>query len=105
MAGDIPSDKVYEDDDLLAFRDINPEAPTHILLIPKVHIASVNQLDEENIALVSKAFLVLKNIAKEEGINDSGYRIVTNVLKHGGQTVDHLHFHLLGGRNLSWPPG
>ncbi len=104
-AGEISSDKVYEDQELLAFRDINPEAPTHILIIPKKHITSVNQLDENNANLVSKAYLVLKNIAREEGISESGYRIVTNVLSDGGQTVDHLHFHLLGGRNLSWPPG
>ncbi len=104
-AGEIPSDIVFEDHEFLAFRDIHPEAPTHILIIPKTHIASVNLLDEDNAALVSKAFLILKNIAKEEGISESGYRIVTNVLGDGGQTVDHLHFHLLGGRNLSWPPG
>ncbi len=104
-AGKIPSDKVYEDDDLLAFRDIDPKAPTHILVIPKAHITSVNQLDVENSLIIPKAFLLLKNIAKEEGISESGYRIVTNVLKDGGQTVDHLHFHLLGGRSLSWPPG
>ena len=93
-AGKIPSDKVYEDDDLLAFRDIDPKAPTHILVIPKAHITSVNQLDVENSLIIPKAFLLLKNIAKEEGISESGYRIVTNVLKDGGQTVDHLHFHL-----------
>ena len=104
-AGKIPSDKVYEDDELLAFRDIDPKAPTHILVIPKAHITSINQLDVENSLIVSKAFLLLKNIAKHEGISESGYRVVTNVLKDGGQTVDHLHFHLLGGRNLSWPPG
>ena len=104
-AGKIPTDKVYEDDELLAFRDIDPKAPTHILVIPKAHITSVNQLDEENSSVVSKAFLLLKNIAKEEGISESGYRIVTNILKDGGQTIDHLHFHLLGGRSLSWPPG
>ncbi|NLB20111.1 MAG: histidine triad nucleotide-binding protein [Clostridium sp.] len=104
-AGKIPSDKVYEDDELLAFRDIDPKAPTHILVIPKTHITSINQLDVESSLIVSKAFLLLKKIAKDEGISESGYRIVTNVLKDGGQTVDHLHFHLLGGRSLSWPPG
>ena len=104
-AGKIPSDKVYEDDELLAFRDIDPKAPTHILVIPKTHITSINQLDVESSLIVSKAFLLLKKIAKDEGISESGYRIVTTVLKDGGQTVDHLHFHLLGGRSLSWPPG
>ncbi len=103
--GEIPSDKVYEDDELLAFRDINPEAPTHILIIPKTHIESVNQLDEKSANIVSKAFIVMKDIARDEGISESGYRIVTNILEDGGQTVNHLHFHLLGGRNLSWPPG
>jgi len=104
-AGEIPSTKVYEDENLLAFRDIDPKAPTHILLIPKRHIASVNEIDDENVHIVSKAYLALKNIAVQEGISGTGYRIVVNTLKDGGQTVDHLHFHLLGGRSLSWPPG
>ncbi|WP_312651062.1 histidine triad nucleotide-binding protein [Proteiniclasticum sp.] len=104
-AGEIPSTKVYEDENLFAFRDIDPKAPTHILLIPKKHIQSVNQIDDENVKVVSEAYLALKNIAVQEGINETGYRIVVNTLKDGGQTVDHLHFHLLGGRSLSWPPG
>lgn len=104
-AGEIPSEKVYEDDELFAFRDIDPKAPTHILVIPKNHISSVNELDEDNSHLVSKAFLLMKKLAKEEKVSDSGYRVVTNVLDDGGQTVDHLHFHLIGGRSLTWPPG
>lgn len=105
ISGEIPSLAVYEDDDLYAFRDIDPKAPTHILVIPKKHIASVNELDDENVSIVSKAFLTLRKLAEREGIEESGYRIVVNTLKDGGQSVDHLHFHLLGGRRLSWPPG
>lgn len=105
IAGEIPSTKVYEDENLFAFRDIDPKAPTHILLIPKKHISSVNEINDENVQIVSKAYLALKNIAVQEGISENGYRIVVNTLKDGGQTVDHLHFHLLGGRSLSWPPG
>ena len=105
IAGEIPSDKVYEDEDLFAFRDIDPKAPTHILVIPKMHIQSVNQIDKDNADLISKAYLVLKKLAEEESIQQSGYRIVVNTNEDGGQTVGHLHFHLLGGRSLSWPPG
>ncbi|NCC79641.1 MAG: histidine triad nucleotide-binding protein [Clostridia bacterium] len=105
IAGEIPSDKVYEDEDLFAFRDIDPKAPTHILVIPKKHIQSVNEIDQDNADLISKAYLVLKKLAEEEGIAESGYRIVVNINEDGGQSVGHLHFHLLGGRSLSWPPG
>lgn len=105
IAGEIPSDKVYEDEDLFAFRDIDPKAPTHILVIPKKHIQSVNEIDQNNADLISKAYLVLKKLAEEEGIAESGYRIVVNINEDGGQSVGHLHFHLLGGRSLSWPPG
>lgn len=103
--GEIPSDKVYEDDLVYAFRDISPAAPTHVLIIPKTHIASANEITEENAAVVSHIFCVAGKLAKELGIADSGYRIVNNCGKDGGQTVGHLHFHLLGGRNLGWPPG
>lgn len=105
VRGEIPSTKVYEDDDLYAFRDIDPKAPTHILLVPKVHHSSVNALDETSVSVVAKAYMVLKHLAEAEGIAQSGYRIVVNTGKDGGQSVDHLHFHLLGGRSLSWPPG
>ncbi len=103
--GEIPSSKVYEDEKVYAFRDIEPQAPTHILIIPKEHIASANELNEENASIVGHIFAVAAKIAKEEGIADNGYRIVNNCGQDGGQTVGHLHFHMLGGRSLQWPPG
>lgn len=104
-AGDIPSNKVHEDDDVLAFRDIAPRAPTHILVIPRDHIASAADLTEADAPLLGKLFAATAEIARREGIADAGYRIVSNVGRWGGQTVDHLHFHLLGGRAFEWPPG
>lgn len=103
--GEIPSNKVYEDDKILAFHDISPEAPVHILVIPKEHISSVNDVTEENSIIVAHIFSTIPKLVKMLGIHETGYRIVTNILEDGGQTVDHLHFHLLGGRNLKWPPG
>jgi len=100
IAGDIPSTKVYEDDSVLAFRDIAPQAPTHILVIPKAHIASVAELTEENSAVVSHIFEVIARIARQEGL-EKGYRVVSNCGADAGQTVHHLHFHILGGRALS----
>ncbi|MBQ8541492.1 MAG: histidine triad nucleotide-binding protein [Clostridia bacterium] len=105
IAGEIPSSKVYEDEYVYAFNDISPEAPLHVLIVPKAHIASCNEITEENAEVVSKIFLVAKKIAAEKGIAENGYRIVNNCGDDGGQTVKHLHFHLLGGRSLSWPPG
>lgn len=105
VAGDIPSAKVYEDEKVYAFRDIEPQAPVHILIIPKEHIASANELTEENASVVGHIFAVAAKIAKDEGIADGGYRIVNNCGQDGGQTVGHLHFHMLGGRSLQWPPG
>ena len=105
VAGEIPSSKVYEDDYVFAFRDIEPQAPVHILIVPKEHIASANELNEENSAIVSRIFLAAAKIAKDENIAADGYRIVNNCGKDGGQTVGHLHFHMLGGRSLAWPPG
>ena len=105
VAGDIPSAKVYEDDKVLAFRDIEPQAPVHVLIIPKEHIASANELNEENASVVGHIYAVAAKIAKEEGIAEGGYRIVNNCGVDGGQTVGHLHFHMLGGRSLAWPPG
>ena len=105
IAGDIPSAKVYEDDKVYAFRDIEPQAPVHILIIPKEHIASANEITEENASIVGHIFAVAAKIAKDEGIADGGYRIVNNCGQDGGQTVGHLHFHMLGGRSLQWPPG
>lgn len=104
-AGEIPSTKVYEDDLVYAFRDIEPQAPVHILIIPKQHISSVNEINDENCAIVGHIFKVAAEIAKNEGVAEEGYRIVTNIGENGGQTVKHLHYHMLGGRSLQWPPG
>ena len=100
IAGDIPSTKVYEDDAVLAFRDIAPQAPTHILVIPKTHIPSVDGITAENSAVVAHIFEVIPQIAKAEGLKD-GYRVVSNCGDHAGQTVKHLHFHILGGKQLA----
>ena len=100
IAGEIPSTKVYEDDAILAFRDINPMAPTHILVIPKTHIPSVDGITAENSAIVAKIFEVIPQIAAAEGLQ-GGYRVVSNCGPDAGQTVPHLHFHILGGKTLS----
>ena len=102
--GEIPSSKVYEDDTVFAFRDIEPQAPTHILIIPKQHIKSAAEIDESNSAVVSHIFEVAAKIAKQEGLDD-GFRIVNNCGDIAGQTVKHLHFHLMGGREFTWPAG
>jgi len=104
-ADEIPSTKVYEDDVVVAFRDIAPRAPTHILVIPRDHIASAADLTEEHATMLGRLFAVAARIARDEGIADGGYRLVSNVGRWGGQTVNHLHIHLLGGRPFSWPPG
>jgi histidine triad (HIT) family protein len=104
-AGEIEPDKVYEDEEILAFRDLNPQAPTHVLVIPKRHIATTNDLSDAEAALVGRLTLVAKRIAAEEGIAESGYRTVLNCNEGAGQSVFHLHLHLLGGRRLGWPPG
>lgn len=100
VAGDIPSTKVYEDDSILAFRDINPEAPVHVIVIPKEHISSANEISEANSAVVAHIFEVIPKIAAAENLSD-GYRIITNIGENGGQSVHHLHFHLLGGKKLT----
>ena len=100
VAGQIPSTKVYEDEQILAFRDIAPQAPTHILVIPKAHIASVAEITPENSAVVAHIFEVIAKIAAQEGVT-GGYRVVSNCGDHAGQTVHHLHFHILGGKQLS----
>ena len=100
VAGVIPSTKVYEDETVLAFRDIAPMAPTHILVIPKTHIASVAEVTAENIGVVAHIFEVIAKIAKDEGLEE-GFRVVSNCGPHAGQTVHHLHFHILGGKQLS----
>lgn len=103
--GEIPADKVYEDDQVLAFRDVNPQAPTHILIIPKKPIPTINDLEEGDAELAGKLILTAKRIAAEEGIAGDGYRLVFNCNEGAGQSVFHIHLHLLGGRPLSWPPG
>ena len=103
--GEIPSKKLYEDDKVLAFYDINPGAPVHFLVIPKEHIQSANELTEKNADIVSHIFLVINKLVRELNISETGYRIVNNCGKDGGQTVDHIHFHVLGQRELKWPPG
>ena len=105
IAGEIPSKKVYEDDKVYAFYDISPAAPVHVLIIPKVHIPSANAITAENADVVGHIFKVAAKIAASLGIAEKGYRIVNNCGEDGGQTVGHLHFHLLGGRSLQWPPG
>ena len=101
---EIPADIIYEDDLCLAFRDVSPQAPTHVLVIPKKEIVSVATIADEDQALIGHLYLVIRNIANQLGLA-SGYRVVVNCGPDGGQAVDHLHFHLLGGRQLEWPPG
>ena len=105
IKGEIPSKKVYEDEKVYAFYDISPEAPIHFLVIPKEHIESANALKEENASVVAHIFLVINKLVSELGIAEKGYRIVNNTGNDGGQTVHHMHFHVLGGRSLNWPPG
>ena len=100
VAGDIPSTKVYEDELVLAFRDIAPQAPTHILVIPKCHIGSVAEINEDNSAVVAHIFQVIAQVAENEGL-EKGYRVVSNCGADAGQTVNHLHFHILGGKELN----
>lgn len=102
--GEIESDVVEQTDDIVAFRDIDPKAPTHILVIPRKHIASLNEMEDDP-ALAGRMVLVARGLAAREGIARTGYRIVLNTGGHGGQSVDHIHLHLLGGRPLGWPPG
>ena len=105
VAGELPSKKVAEDDLAIAIRDIAPRAPTHILVLPRDHIRSAAELTPADSTIVGGLFAMAAEIARAEGIADGGYRIVTNVGTWGGQTVDHLHFHLMGGRAFTWPPG
>lgn len=104
IAGEIPCAKVFEDDTVFAFKDIDPQAPFHILIIPKGHIASAAEIDKENSGVVAHIFEVAAEIAKENNL-EGGYRLVTNSGADAGQTVGHLHFHMLAGRSLAWPPG
>jgi histidine triad (HIT) family protein len=104
-AGDIAADRLYQDDDVVAFRDTNPQAPTHILVIPREHIGSAAELTPEQDPLWGRLLHVAQQLAEDEGVDQSGFRLVTNVGVNGGQTVHHLHLHLLGGRPMRWPPG
>lgn len=104
IVGDIPSKKLYEDEQVYAFYDIDPQAPVHFLVIPKAHIASANDVDVDNCAVIGHIFTVIAKLANELGL-DGGYRIVNNCGKDAQQSVQHMHFHVLGGRELAWPPG
>jgi len=104
VAGEIPSDQVLADDDVIAFRDIAPRAPTHVLVVPRRHIADVHALTDTDAGMLDAIFRAIRRIADDAGLAN-GYRVVTNVGPESGQTVFHLHFHLLGGRTMSWPPG
>lgn len=105
IQGKIPCEKIYEDEQVLSFKDINPEAPVHVLIIPKKHINSINDLKDEDKDIIGHIYTVCKKIAADLGIAENGYRVVTNCGMDAGQTVPHIHFHLLGGRSLNWPPG
>jgi histidine triad (HIT) family protein len=102
---EIPADIVYETQEILAFRDINPQAPTHILIIPKEPIRTMNDIQEDHAELIGRMFLVAAELAKREGFSEDGYRVVMNCNRAGGQAVYHIHLHLLGGRQMTWPPG
>ena len=103
--GEIPADVVYEDDRCMAFRDVNPKAPTHVLVIPKKEIASVEEMDDVDVELFGHLWRVIRDVARQLNLAEDGYRVVVNCGQHGGQEVPHLHFHLMDGRHLSWPPG
>lgn len=102
---EIPADIVYETEDVIAFRDINPQAPVHILVIPKIHIETTDDLTDEHETIAGKLLVAAAQIARNEGLAENGYRLVMNCKEHGGQMVFHIHLHLLGGRQLRWPPG
>jgi histidine triad (HIT) family protein len=104
VAGEIPSKRVYEDDDVIAFEDINPQAPVHLLVVPRKHVASLNDAQEDDQALLGKVLLTCRRLAGERDVA-SGYRVVNNCGAPAGQSVFHIHFHVLGGRGMAWPPG
>ena len=105
LAREIPADVVYDSDTVFAFRDINPQASTHVVIIPKQHIATINDIKVDDQAIVGSLFTATSEIAKQEGLSDRGYRVVMNCNEDAGQTVFHIHLHLLGGRKMGWPPG
>lgn len=102
---EIPADIVFEDDEVLAFNDINPQAPTHLLIVPKQHIATLNDIEESDMALVGRLQYTAAKLARQRGFADDGYRVVMNCNDQGGQTVYHIHMHLMGGRRFTWPAG
>jgi histidine triad (HIT) family protein len=104
-SGEIPAHIIFENDDILAFRDIHPQAPTHVLVIPKRHIETLNHAEVADESLLGQMVLTAQNVAKKEGLDQAGYRLVMNINQHGGQTVYHIHLHMMGGRQMSWPPG
>ena len=105
LAGAIPADIVYETDEAIAFRDINPQAPTHVVIIPRRHIETINALEAGDEPVVGNLFMVAKQVAADEGLAEDGYRVVMNCNAGAGQSVFHIHLHLLGGRQMGWPPG
>ncbi len=104
-AGELPAQIIYQDDEILAFYDIHPQAPTHILIIPKKHIATLNEMSKDDIPLAGHLLYTAKQLAKQQGIDEQGFRVVFNCNKGAGQAVFHIHLHLLGGRPMHWPPG
>ncbi len=105
VAGEVPADIIYDNEHVLAFRDISPQAPTHLLIIPRRHISTINDLDAGDNELVGQLFLAAKEVAAQEGVDEVGYRVVMNCNEDAGQTVFHIHLHLMGGREMRWPPG
>ncbi len=105
ISKEINSDILFEDDDVLAFKDINPQAPIHFLIVPKKHISTINDLQQEDEKMTGKMILTAQSLAKQENIDENGYRLVFNCNSNGGQEVYHIHLHLLGGRQMQWPPG
>ncbi len=103
--GEIPADLVFQNDEVLAFNDVNPQAPTHLLIIPKKHLSTVNDVEQADEIVMGKLFSAAKKIAAEKGLSDDGYRLVVNCNEGAGQTVFHIHMHLLAGRQMTWPPG
>lgn len=105
IEGKIPGDRVFENEHLVAFRDINPQAPVHILIVPRKHIPTLNDLTDEDVPLVGEIVKTARDLARQEGVHEEGYRLVWNCNRRAGQTVFHIHLHLLGGRTFHWPPG
>ena len=103
--GDIPADVVHKTDTVVAFRDINPQAPTHILIVPREHIATINDIADDHQSLIGSLYTVARDVARQEGLVEDGYRVVMNCGEGAGQSVFHIHLHQLGGRDLRWPPG